>query len=558
MAHAIIIERKKAVIASGKTYTVYLDDTQVGKLKNGERMVLYTTPGSHTLTFKAFLRTEATLPIRIGANEYELRLFARADTLSGRIKITGPALPGAQPAPPCIQSSAPPNIPDDIAAEAYTYPENRDKSPSALTQKQTIHVKDELTPKAAELSVTAGAISTADIQRKLDIGYARADRIIDELAQIGIVGPRDGSRPRYALWTVDQLKGAEFSVDEPEPYDCRAEYRLFSEEEESPASLLFENLFIPKCGDEDMYAAVSRVFESVSYSRILLLNTEPIPFTAFNDNPRLLAPIHTTVAEAKHAIQSLDFFMRDRYAQFANTGVRNLRQYNDQLVEPSHSPDGSERIMPRILVVLDELATVTSDTEPEYRSHLSDILLHGCGAGIHILAFSYRAEKESNLKGIADLFHTLAPSDLLRILHADTCSPIASVETELSKIDAMSTDGWKFERYAANLLMKCGFVSAEVTSGSNDYGVDIVARDQHGVCYAVQCKCYTSQLGSAPVQEVSAGMIKYRCQVGVVLSNQYFTRNAAELAAANNILLWDRDKLTQMIGRASSVRQSDA
>ena len=35
--------------------------------------------------------------------------------------------------------------------------------------------------------------------------------------------------------------------------------------------------------------------------------------------------------------------------------------------------------------------------------------------------------------------------------------------------------------------------------------------------------------------------------VAVVLSNNYFTKSAKELAEKNNVLLWDRNKLIEMI-----------
>ena len=63
----------------------------------------------------------------------------------------------------------------------------------------------------------------------------------------------------------------------------------------------------------------------------------------------------------------------------------------------------------------------------------------------------------------------------------------------------------------------------------------------------MQCKCYASALGNTPVQEVCAGKNMYNCHVGVVMTNNYFTASAKQLAEKNGILLWDRDKLQYMI-----------
>ena len=66
-----------------------------------------------------------------------------------------------------------------------------------------------------------------------------------------------------------------------------------------------------------------------------------------------------------------------------------------------------------------------------------------------------------------------------------------------------------------------------------------------GIKYAIQCKNYASALSNTPVQEVSAGKQFYGCHVGVVMTNSTFTPGAIQLAAATNVLLWDRRKLDE-------------
>lgn len=107
-------------------------------------------------------------------------------------------------------------------------------------------------------------------------------------------------------------------------------------------------------------------------------------------------------------------------------------------------------------------------------------------------------------------------------------------------IDSM--EGHDFEYWCASLLEKIGFTDVEVTRGSGDHGVDVLA-EKDGIRYAIQCKCYSKDLGNSPVQEVSAGKMipQYRCQIGAVMTNRYFTKGAQELAAATGTLLWDRD-----------------
>jgi S-DNA-T family DNA segregation ATPase FtsK/SpoIIIE len=55
--------------------------------------------------------------------------------------------------------------------------------------------EDELTPRAAELVLLTGKASTSMMQTKLKVGFNRASRLMDELEQVGIVGPQDPRNP---------------------------------------------------------------------------------------------------------------------------------------------------------------------------------------------------------------------------------------------------------------------------------------------------------------------------------------------------------------------------
>ena len=106
-------------------------------------------------------------------------------------------------------------------------------------------------------------------------------------------------------------------------------------------------------------------------------------------------------------------------------------------------------------------------------------------------------------------------------------------------------EGHDFEYYCADLLREHGFLDVEVTKGSGDFGADILA-EKDGVSYAVQCKCYDKPIGVKAVQEAYAGRDYYDCMVGVVMTNQYFTAPAVELARKLKIMLWDRGYIDSM------------
>ncbi len=63
---------------------------------------------------------------------------------------------------------------------------------------------DPMMEEAIKCVIEAGQASTSLLQRRLRLGYARAGRLIDEMEQMGIVGPHEGSKPRQVLMSYAQ------------------------------------------------------------------------------------------------------------------------------------------------------------------------------------------------------------------------------------------------------------------------------------------------------------------------------------------------------------------
>ena len=66
--------------------------------------------------------------------------------------------------------------------------------------------KDPLFKEAVELVVNDEQASISYIQRKLKVGYSRAGRIVDQMEELGIIGPHEGSKPRKLLKTKEELE----------------------------------------------------------------------------------------------------------------------------------------------------------------------------------------------------------------------------------------------------------------------------------------------------------------------------------------------------------------
>jgi hypothetical protein len=122
-----------------------------------------------------------------------------------------------------------------------------------------------------------------------------------------------------------------------------------------------------------------------------------------------------------------------------------------------------------------------------------------------------------------------------------------------SQVDEMN--GIEFEHYVREILVHQGY-SAKVTQGSNDYGVDIVAKKGKDR-YAIQVKRYSGKVSRRAVSDSVGGMSFYNCNKSMVITNSYFTKGATELANSNSCILVDRSILSRWIyefqGKKSEV-----
>lgn len=142
---------------------------------------------------------------------------------------------------------------------------------------------------------------------------------------------------------------------------------------------------------------------------------------------------------------------------------------------------------------------------------------------------SNRKKAEANQQLLREAFYKIMKSD-----------------GNLDTVDAMSIHGQDFELFTVQLLLHNGFTDAYATKASCDYGIDVVAK-KNGESYAIQCKCYSKPVGNKAVQEAYSGKSVYKCDHAVVFTNNYYTKAAKITARENNVILWDRTTLIDLM-----------
>ena len=125
---------------------------------------------------------------------------------------------------------------------------------------------------------------------------------------------------------------------------------------------------------------------------------------------------------------------------------------------------------------------------------------------------------------------------------------IHATEVTIEDIDAMT--GIEFEHFLCKLFTEDGF-KAKVTQASNDQGGDLIL-EKGGGRIIVQAKNYSTHVSNDAVQQVIGAKAFYNCEYGMVITNNYFTKAAIQLAQCNEITIWSRDTLKLKLAEYNS------
>lgn len=123
-------------------------------------------------------------------------------------------------------------------------------------------------------------------------------------------------------------------------------------------------------------------------------------------------------------------------------------------------------------------------------------------------------------------------------------------KANISQVDRMN--GKQFEDFVSVILQNLGYLTT-VTQQSRDFGADIVV-EKNGKKVVIQTKCYSSKVSLKAVQEVYSAMYKYHATECWVVTNNYFTKPAIELAKTNGVILIDRNELINLIVKSQSTQ----
>ena len=126
--------------------------------------------------------------------------------------------------------------------------------------------------------------------------------------------------------------------------------------------------------------------------KLVLVDPKKVELSIYNGVPHLLTPVITDPKKANIALKKIVVEMENRYETFERNGNKNINTYNDRIRKENESlPDSQKKkLMPYIVVIIDELADLMLVAAKEVEDSIMRITQMARAAGIHLIVATQR------------------------------------------------------------------------------------------------------------------------------------------------------------------------
>jgi len=130
-------------------------------------------------------------------------------------------------------------------------------------------------------------------------------------------------------------------------------------------------------------------------TKLLMIDPKRIELSVYQDIPHLLHPVVTQPKDATKALKWAVDEMERRYMLLSDRGVRNIETYNrklvkDKKVDTDDSSQGIDKVLPYIVILIDELADLMMISSKEVEESITRLAQMARAAGIHLIIATQR------------------------------------------------------------------------------------------------------------------------------------------------------------------------
>jgi len=118
--------------------------------------------------------------------------------------------------------------------------------------------------------------------------------------------------------------------------------------------------------------------------KMLMIDPKVVELNVYNGIPHLEIPVVTDPQKASGALSWGVREMNERYNMFARTGTRDLRGYNETLIQEGEKP------LPQIIIIIDELADLMMSCKSDVEQNICRLAQKARAAGIHLIIATQR------------------------------------------------------------------------------------------------------------------------------------------------------------------------
>jgi S-DNA-T family DNA segregation ATPase FtsK/SpoIIIE len=118
--------------------------------------------------------------------------------------------------------------------------------------------------------------------------------------------------------------------------------------------------------------------------RMIMIDPKRVELTGYNGTPHLLAPVVTEIDRVVGVLQWVTREMDKRYQRFAETGARNITDYNHKVAAQG------EAILPYLILVIDELADLMMISPDQTERLITRMAQLARATGIHLVISTQR------------------------------------------------------------------------------------------------------------------------------------------------------------------------
>ncbi len=119
--------------------------------------------------------------------------------------------------------------------------------------------------------------------------------------------------------------------------------------------------------------------------KLVMIDPKKVEFSKYYGIPHLLVPVVTEPAKAAGSLQWAVREMLNRYQKFSDTGVRDIKGYNQMA-----AGDPDMEVMPQIVIFIDELADLMMATPKEVEDSICRLAQMARAAGMHMVIATQR------------------------------------------------------------------------------------------------------------------------------------------------------------------------